>query len=169
MARPEELEARLRRLEDIEAIKRLKYRYFRTLDCKLWDELAECFTPDATTDYSEGQYHFQGIYAIMKFLQRAMARYDFFGMHQGHHPEIELTGEGMARGTWAAHNYMIDTRQDRAMLMAAFYHDEYVRVDGEWKIRHTGYQRVFEESWDRQETPGLELTANMFATSAESA
>ena len=27
----------------------------------------------------------------------------------------------------------------------AIYHDEYVKVDGEWKIRHTGYDRIFEQ------------------------
>ncbi len=35
-----DLEARIRRLEDIGAIERLKYRYWRCLDLKLWDELA---------------------------------------------------------------------------------------------------------------------------------
>jgi hypothetical protein len=47
-----ELEARMKRFEDIEAIKRLKYKYFRILDSNLWDELAECFTEQATTAYS---------------------------------------------------------------------------------------------------------------------
>ncbi|MEI6701405.1 MAG: nuclear transport factor 2 family protein, partial [Actinomycetota bacterium] len=27
----------------------------------------------------------------------------------------------------------------------AFYSDSYVREDGQWKISHTGYVRVFEE------------------------
>jgi len=61
MADLAELEARIRRLEDIEAIRRLKYKYFRCLDSKLWDEFAECFTEDATTSYSDGQYRPQGI------------------------------------------------------------------------------------------------------------
>ena len=34
-------------LIEIEAIKRVKYRYMRTLDQKLWDEMATCFTDDA--------------------------------------------------------------------------------------------------------------------------
>jgi bile-acid 7alpha-dehydratase len=163
-----DLEGRMRRLEDIEAIKRLKYKYFRTLDRKLWDEMAECFTPDATTSYSNGQYRLQGVYAIMKFLQRGLARYDFFGIHQGHHPEIELTGKDTARGTWAAFNYMMDTRDNRGLLIGAYYHDDYVRMDGEWKIKHTGYDRILEESWERGDAPSLKLTANMFAPSGES-
>ncbi len=34
-------------LEEIEAIKRLKYKYFRCLDRKLWKEMAGCLIPDA--------------------------------------------------------------------------------------------------------------------------
>ena len=37
----EELDARLRALEDIQAITQLKYRYFRLLDHQLWDELRD--------------------------------------------------------------------------------------------------------------------------------
>ncbi len=167
MADLAELEARIRRLEDIEAIRRLKYKYLRCLDSKLWDEFAECFAEDATTSYSDGQYQPQGVYAIMKFIKRGLARYHFFGMHHGHHPEIEITSDTTARGTWALDNYMIDTQENKGFVTTAFYHDEYVKVNGEWKISSTGYDRVFEESWERGDTPSLNLTANMFASSTE--
>ena len=35
-------------LATIEEIRQVKYRYSRCVDLKLWDELAEVFTPDAT-------------------------------------------------------------------------------------------------------------------------
>ena len=35
----EELDARVRALEDVQAITRLKHRYFRLLDQQVWDEL----------------------------------------------------------------------------------------------------------------------------------
>mgnify|MGYP003346079516 FL=1 len=35
-------------LVELEAIKRLKYAYFRNLDLKQWDDIALLFTPDAT-------------------------------------------------------------------------------------------------------------------------
>ena len=38
-------------LTALEAIRRVKYRYLRCVDLKLWDEMAEVFTPDATADY----------------------------------------------------------------------------------------------------------------------
>ena len=37
-------------LATIEEIRQVKYRYLRCVDLKLWDELAEVFTPDATVD-----------------------------------------------------------------------------------------------------------------------
>ena len=59
-------------LVEIEQIKRLKYKYLRCLDQKLWDEIAECFTPDATAAYSGGQYAFDDAEAIIAFLRQAM-------------------------------------------------------------------------------------------------
>ena len=38
-------------LAALEEIRRLKYRYLRCVDLKLWDEMADVFTPDATVDY----------------------------------------------------------------------------------------------------------------------
>ena len=45
----------LTRLLEIEAIKQLKYRYFRHLDLKEWDALAELFAPDARSSYGDGK------------------------------------------------------------------------------------------------------------------
>jgi bile-acid 7alpha-dehydratase len=168
MAGLSKLEARMKRLEraqavrdDIEAIKRLKYRYFRCLDSKLWDDLAQCFTEDATTSYSGGKYTYQGRDAIMKFLSEGLGS-TMISMHHGHHPEIEITGKTTARGIWALHDYVIVTQSSVSLRGASFYHDEYVKVRGEWKIKHTGYDRVFEEMWDRSETKSLKITRSMF-------
>ena len=35
----------------IEEIKRLKYKYVRCLDQKRWDDIAECFVPDAVASF----------------------------------------------------------------------------------------------------------------------
>lgn len=173
MADVENLETRLKALEhkaavseDIEAIKRLKYKYFRSLDRKLWGELSECFTEDATTSYSGGKHTYQGRDAIMNFLSKSLSP-TILSMHHGHHPEIEITGKKTATGVWALHDYVIVTQSNVSLRGASFYHDEYVKVGGEWKIKHTGYERVFEEVWDRGETRSLRITANMFAPRGE--
>ena len=43
-------------LAALEEIRQLKYRYLRCVDQKLWDELADVFTPDATVDYGTRVY-----------------------------------------------------------------------------------------------------------------
>jgi hypothetical protein len=137
-------------LEEIEAIKRLKYRYMRCVDLKLWDDLRETFAPDATSAYGDGKYSFTGRDAIVKWLREAMEG-NLITLHQVHHPEIELTGPTTARGTWYLQDFVVNAGGARPLMPAyailhgsAFYHDEYVKLAGEWKIQHTGYERVFE-------------------------
>lgn len=150
-------------LAEIETIKRLKYKYLRCVDMKLWDELAETLTEDAESSYSAGQYAFKGRDAIMKFLKEGLPTHRLT-MHHGHHPEIELTSKTTAKGTWALEDYVIDVKDNFSLRGAAFYKDEYIKVNGQWKIKFTGYNRVFEEFWNRKDSPSLQLTQNMFAS-----
>jgi len=149
--------------QELEAIKRLKYKYLRCLDQKRWSELAECFTEDATSAYSGGKYSFEGRGAIMEFLESAMGRDSFLSSHTVHHPEIEFTSETAATGIWALHDTVIETSANIIIRGAAFYEDEYVKVDGEWKIKSTGYERIYEETLSRSDIPSLKLTANCWA------
>jgi hypothetical protein len=151
-------------LQEIEAIKRLKYKYFRCLDCKLWEEMRECFTEDATSAYSSGRYSFRGREQILRFLIDAMDRPTVLSAHHGHHPEIELTGPTTAVGVWALADVFIDLQAGITVRGAAYYRDEYVKVDGHWKIQSTGYERTFEEMERRADIPSLQITANRFAT-----
>jgi hypothetical protein len=155
------LEARIQRLEDLEEIKRLKYCYLRALDTKAWDELAETLAEDATTEYSDGAYRFQGRDEILRFLKATpLAQPDgLVGVHHVSQPEIEITEPGRARGTWALYNYLIHKSGEQGIRLCAFYYDEYVKLGGSWKIQSTGYRRVFEETWSRKDMPSLKLTA----------
>ena len=47
------------RLEDIELIRRLKHRYFRSIDTRDTEALTESFVPDATIHYVGGTYDFK--------------------------------------------------------------------------------------------------------------
>ena len=149
-------------LQEIEAIKRLKYRYFRLLDLKQWDELAACFVEEATSAYGDGKYSFAGRDQIMKFLVDALGRPSILTAHHGHHPEIDLTGDGSATGIWALEDTVIDVQHGVTIRGAGFYSDEYVKVDGQWKLQSTGYRRTFEEMVSRADTPSLTLTAKRF-------
>ena len=151
-------------LREIEAIKRLKYRYFRFLDQKRWDELKECFVEDATSAYSDGKYSFAGREQIMGFLTGALGRSTILTAHTGHHPEIDFISDHSATGIWALEDTVIDLENKVTIRGAGFYHDEYVKVGGQWKLKVTGYQRTFEELESRADTPSLTVTANRFAT-----
>ena len=171
MADAKELESRLQALErrmavaeDIEAIRRLKHKYFRCLDCKLWDEMAECFMPDATTSYTDGKYSFKGIEAIMGFLKKSLGSDNVLSMHQGHQSEIDITSETTAMGIWTSEAGLVIIDRNVSTREVNFYHDEYVKVAGQWKIKHTGYRRLFEEAADRGQT---KLLANMFTPRKE--
>jgi hypothetical protein len=138
------------REEDLEAIRQLKYRYFRALDCKDWEALGATLTEDATTSYDSGRYAFEGRTAILDFLRGALGSKRMISMHHGHHPEIEFTGEASAQGTWYLEDKVYFLDANTVLRGAAFYKDEYVKVGGDWKIRSTGYERTFEEIENRE-------------------
>ncbi len=160
-------------LVDLELVKRLKYRYLRCLDQKLWDEIGDCFTADAVAEYSAGAYSHHGRDAIVEFLRTSMGSEDMLSSHRCHHPEIDFTGtddEGRrtATGIWALEDTVLLLDWDLSLRGAAWYHDRYVKVGEDWRISHTGYRRTFEEVQSRQGVPGLRLTAHWWATGGRS-
>ncbi len=155
-------------LVEIELIKRLKYRYLRCLDQKLWEEIESCFTPDATARYGGGRYEFEGRDAIVEFLRTSMGATTFLSSHRCHHPEIDLTGPDEATGIWAMEDAVILTDLDIHIQGAAFYTDEYVKRAGAWLISHTGYRRTFEELLPPKALAGFRLTADWWATDGRS-
>lgn len=155
-------------LVEIERIKRLKYRYLRYLDQKLFDEMRGLFTPDATARYSGGHYSFDGVDAIIEFLKESMGSEQFLSSHRCHHPEIDLVGGERATGIWALEDTVIIADMGISLRGAAFYSDEYVRTDDGWRISHTGYKRTFEEMHPRAAIEGLSLTASWWGTGGKS-
>jgi hypothetical protein len=156
-------------LVEIELIKRLKYRYLRNLDQKLWDDMESCFTPDATARYGGGLYEFDGRDAIMEFLRTSMGSETMLTSHRCHHPEIDLDGPDRATGTWALEDVVVLTDVAVTVQGAAFYEDRYVKdAAAGWLIAHTGYRRTYEEIMPRASIEGLRLTAEWWATGGRS-
>jgi hypothetical protein len=149
---------------EIEEIKRLKYRYMRCVDLKLWDEMAEVFIPEASAAYSGGHYSYQGREAIIEWLEKGMGRDTLMTTHSVHQPEIELDGADRATGVWKLEDIVVDVQFDVTISGAAFYHDRYVKREGRWFIEHTGYERIFEQVVSRKDTPSLKLTASIWTT-----
>ena len=152
-------------LQELEAIKRLKYRYLRSLDLKLWDELGECLTEDCRSAYGDGHFSFEGRAAILAFLKDALGPATRITAHRVHQPEIELTSPTTATGVWALDDVVIETEAKLTIRGAAYYQDEYVKVGGAWKIAKTGYKRIYEETESRTDTPSLTLSKHAFVGS----
>src|SRR5215472_1199850 len=89
-------------LVELERIRRLKYRYLRCVDLKLWDEIAEVFTEDATADYgtpSAGRpLKLNSREEIVGFLRDSLGN-GIITVHAAGQPEIEIDGD-TASGTW---------------------------------------------------------------------
>ncbi|MCJ7808018.1 MAG: nuclear transport factor 2 family protein [Dehalococcoidia bacterium] len=150
MADLSDLEKRIRVMEDTEAIKKLKAKYFRCVDKKLWDEMEEVWVEDAVADYGMGIELLQGIKAIMEFLKKNLGGDSMISVHQGHNPEIEITSDTTARGVWVLNDRLII--QTIATLNGwRYYEDEYVKVNGEWKKKSTKITNILEE-WTQTKT-----------------
>lgn len=139
----EELEARIKALEDIEAIKKLKAKYWRCCDKKLWNELEECFTEDAVADYFPNM-HFDGRKAIIQFLEGSLSPDTMITSHGGHSPEIEIISDKEARGIWVLNDLVI-IQPGARMRGYGHYEEEYVKEDGQWKIKILKQTRIIEE------------------------
>lgn len=131
-------------LEAIELIKQLKARYFRFLDTCNLEALQTVFTADATVDFKSPTYHikFNGWPELEAFYINAFTKTKF-GMHHGHHPEITVDGD-KATGLWYLHDIFMNTEDKVQYEGSALYEDHYVKVDGEWRIAHSGYERLLE-------------------------
>jgi len=143
MAELADMEKRIGVLEDIEAIKKLKAKYWRCIDKKLWGELEECFVEDAVADYGKN-LNFQGRKAIIRFLKDNLGSDSVITIHQGHNPEIEITGDNTARGIWALHDYLV-FQPNVTINGWGHYQDEYVKENGEWKKKSIKETRLREE------------------------
>ncbi len=126
-------------LLDIEAIKALKARYFRTMDTKDWTGLAACFTDDLVADFREGP----GMLAEGRdnyIGQLSEILKDASTVHHGHMPEIQLLDRANATGIWA----MDDIVQLPGLFIQGWghYHEAYRKVDGEWKISRIRLTRL---------------------------
>lgn len=159
------MELNLELLIEIEKIKQLKYAYLRTLDLKQWDDLAQLLTDDVTSSYSDGKHSFKDKPAVMAFLKESMDDRRIITKHQCHHPEIRFSSLSEATGTWYLTDLVINPGNPAASPVipaivlegTGFYEDRYRKVNGEWKIAHTGYQRVYREILDRSKLPVMHL------------
>jgi uncharacterized protein (TIGR02246 family) len=127
-------------VDDVEAIKQLKARYFRLMDTKDWDGMRQVFADDVYIDTTDsGGRVVEGADDFMNGLRQILA--DVVTVHHGHMPEIELTSETTAIGVWALED-RLKWPDGREMRGAGHYHEEYEKVDGHWRIKKMTLTRL---------------------------
>lgn len=149
-----DLERRLQRLEDIEAIKQLKARYCALCDANYdADGLAELFTEDALWDGGNTFGVAQGREAIRKHFTGASARVTI-ARHQVMNPIVEIDGDE-ASGHWLLFQPCTNAGRDEtgavveeAVWLAATYADTYRRETTGWLISSTIIDVAFFTSFD---------------------
>ena len=127
-------------VDDVEAIKQVKARYFRLMDTKDWDGMRQVFADDAYIDTTDaGGRIVEGADEFMRGLRELLA--DVVTVHHGHMPEIELTSPTTATGIWAMEDWLL-WPGNRDMHGAGHYHEEYEKVDGLWYIKKMTLTRL---------------------------
>jgi len=135
----------LQQLSDIEDIKMLKHRYFRGIDTADNALLETLIADDITVDFRGGGYRAQleGAKDFLIFLANSFHS-EAVAMHHGNMPEITLTGSDEAEGIWYLFDIFIQSDTRSQTVGSAIYKDRYRRIDGEWKMVHTEYDRIIE-------------------------
>lgn len=146
-------------MDDIEAIKQLKARYFRTMDTKDWDGMRQVFADDVTMDTTaSGGGVITGADEFLAFLRQAIG--DVVTVHHGHMPEIVLTSPTTATGIWAMED-MLRWPDGRELHGYGHYHETYERIGCEWRIKSSKLTRLrmdFSESTSGARTPHSSAT-----------
>ena len=131
-------------LADIEAIRQLKARYFRTLDQKDWRGYRGVFTDDVvvdTTDDSGPGTEQEGADAYVAWLIPILS--DAITVHHGHMGEVVVTGPDTAWGIWSMEDHIWfppGTGLGR-LWGTGWYEEEYRRVGDEWRIARLKLRR----------------------------
>jgi len=137
-------------LADIEQIKQLKARYFRTMDTKNWKGYRDVFTDDlkVRVEISVGKSGAPGDTqpgiptggdAYVAWLEPILA--EATTVHHGHMPEITLIDAEHARGVWSMED-IVGFPDGQLLRGYGHYHEEYRKVAGEWRIASLNLTRL---------------------------
>jgi hypothetical protein len=135
-----DLERRLARLEDIEAIRRLKFEYCRVCDdAHNTDSIVELFTEDGIWE-SAGQVGLhRGVHRGREAIRAVFASFGqqiSLSQHNVMNPAIDVADDGLtAEGVWYFLG-MFEYPDGDPSLLFVRYEETYRKVDGRWLFQH---------------------------------
>ncbi|WP_183093510.1 nuclear transport factor 2 family protein [Nocardioides stalactiti] len=154
----------------IEAIRQLKYRYFRTLDLKQWDDFGDCLAEDVVARYGtqamDKPLHFDTRADVVSYMSENLGT-GIITIHIANHPEIQVDGD-TATGSWGFEDTVIVPDFKVTIRGGGYYQDTYRKdSDGQWRIASTRYERIYEALTSLEDTPSFKLIANRWDPSLQ--
>lgn len=141
---------RINALLDREEIRQLRLRYSQLLDGGQAEKMDEVFTEDAEVKVTVGSM--KGIEQIKQSLKDAYHAFDtknrqhFPFVHAVTNHTITLVDDNNAHGSCYLLDFVTDREQaQHPFLLLGHYVDQYVRVNGEWRIAHSELDVVWPE------------------------
>lgn len=131
--------ARLQRLEDIEAIRRLKARYLHACDRKRIDVIRDCFAAGAVVIDYGAIGCFDNREDFLRVYQEKACHPEVIDIHHGHNEQIEWLSAYAASATFDLFFYQIDTRSGMLIQLGGYYEDQFCKQDEQWKISSTRF------------------------------
>lgn len=153
-----ELEARIRRLEDIEAIRNLKALYCSLVDGAVAGdaskavELAGFCVQGSWADFGDFG-RFEGQEGLLLFFRDVVPGILSYSAHMVHNPVIAVEGDS-ARGEWVFEVPSTLRANDMAGWLQGRYVEEYVRTAQGWRFKSItavfDYATPFDEGWAKR-------------------
>jgi ketosteroid isomerase-like protein len=149
----EELEARIKNLEDIEAIKRLKGKFAYFADTQNLKEFMNLVADDAVWEFGPWG-HYEGKEQIERFSKDVTLDTYSFMLHHFYNVYIEVKGD-TATGMWYFLVPSSNSKKGKAEWLAGVYDETYTKVNGEWKFKRvaTEFKIVadYDEGWFKKD------------------
>ena len=136
----EELEKRVKAIEDLEEIKKLHQNYISLMDNLQYEKVLDLFTEDGTAEVrnsgvKKGRKELAEIYLGVLAKKRGTSRYDG---HMAIEPDITVSGN-IAKGTWLI--YMLFSKPTIQWVQGK-NECEYRKENGKWKISKLKFTRT---------------------------
>lgn len=143
-------------LAAVEAIRQAKARYFRGVDTNDVALVRSILAEDCVLDYTgcfvdpkSGTDYLPQMSVIVRarsgWAESGMQSMGTVTVHQGHHADIEVTGETTATGIWAMtdHFFMPAGAPHRHIMGYGHYHETYEKVGSAWYIKTLRISRLW--------------------------
>ena len=153
------LRRRLEALADVQAVENVQNAYGYYIDKWQWDDAASLFAPDAT--FEAGQ---RGVYVGRAHIRHSFELDGAPGLHQGevndriqYQPVIHIAADGLSAKARSRQMDVVGRFGGQALLGGGVHENEYVKVDGVWKIGklhlYTTFLNDLEKGWSHGALP----------------